>query len=145
MTKKVSLILLCILVLSCGKKSEPFLPKSRLPFRVILLSAEKKHGVWTIQGEVTGKIGERGYKLSDIKGCKIYYSRFSLKNPPCESCPIYYGKIKKIEGSIVKDGHFFCELPWVKKKGIYYLKVRLIGTRNSIGPPSERVKIEIEE
>ena len=145
MIKKLSLILACILLLSCGRKAPPYLPKSRLPFRVILLKAEKEDGSWVLKGEIRGKKGKKGYKLSDIIGCRIYYSRYSLKNPPCESCPIYYGEFKKIEGDVVKNGHFSCELTWIKKKGIYYLRVRLIGVNNSIGPPSNRVKIEIKE
>ena len=144
--KKLPLILILVLFLiSCGKKSPPYLPKSRLPFRVIVPKAEKENGIWTIKGEVAGKIGKRGFRPSDITGCIIYYSKYSLKNPPCESCPLYYGESRIIEAKVVKDGHFSVKLPWIKKKGIYYLRIRLTGINNSIGPPSDRVRIEIKE
>jgi len=65
--------------LSCGKKSPPYLPKSRLPFRVAFLEVQKKEGIIILKGKIVGKEGKKGLKISDITGCRIYYSRYSFK------------------------------------------------------------------
>ncbi|RLB12497.1 MAG: hypothetical protein DRG39_01790 [Deltaproteobacteria bacterium] len=143
--KGLCLVFVIVLFLGCGKKSPPFLPKSRLPFRVTFLEAEKKGNMLILRGEVVGKEGKKGFKLSDIRGCRVYYTRYGFKNLPCESCPIYYGEFKDIEGKVVKDKDFYCEIGWMNKKGIYFIRVRLLGPGISIGPPSNRVKIEIKE
>jgi len=129
-------------LLSCGKKSPPYLPKSRLPFRVAFLEAEIKDGIVILTGKIVGK-EKKGYRLSDIKGCKVYYSRYSPDNLPCEACPIYLTNIRNIKGKVVRDGDFYCKLPWMNKKGVYYIKVRLIGPGSAIGPLSNRTKVEV--
>ncbi len=134
-----------VVLIACGKKSPPFLPKSRLPFKVAFLNAEKKEGFVILKGKVMGKEGKRGYRLSDIRGCRIYYTMYGFKNPPCETCSIYWNEFKDVEGNVVKDRDFFCEIGWIHKKGIYFIRVRLLGPGISIGPPSNTVKIEIKE
>jgi len=143
MNKKLLAVVLVLFLICCGRKSPLSPPKHRLPLRLILPKVEKKAGVWVIKGEISGKIKE--YKPSEISGCIVMYSRFSLENPPCESCPIYLGESKQIKEKVIKEGKFFLKVPWFKKKGIYYLRIRLVGRDNSIGPPSELIKIKVTE
>ncbi len=143
MNKRFLVIMLAFFLICCGRKSPLSPPKHRLPLRVILPKVKKEKGIWVIEGEIAGKIKE--YKISDIIGCIVHYSRFSLKNPPCESCPIYLGEEKQIKGNVIKGKRFFLRLTWLKKEGIYYLRIRLVGKNNSIGPPSELIKIKVGE
>ncbi len=143
MNKRFLLIMLAFFLICCGRKSPLSPPAHRLPLRVILPKAEKREGVWIIEGEIVGKIKE--YKISDVIGCIVQYSRFSLKNPPCESCPIYLGEEKRIKADVIKGEKFFLKMPWLKKEGIYYMRIRLIGKDNSVGPPSQLIKILIKE
>ena len=137
---RIALLLLIILAISCGRKTTLYVPRHKLPFRVIYPEAEKRNGIWIIEGDIAGE--KKGYRLSDIIGCRIYYSRYSFENPPCEGCPIYLGRSKEIKKRVIKDGRFFLRLPWIKKSGIYFFRIRLLGKGNSIGPPSELIKIE---
>ncbi len=138
---RVVLFLVIFLAISCGRKTTLYVPRHKLPFRVIYPEAKRKDGIWVIEGEISGR--KKGYSLSDIVGCKIYYSRYSFENPPCEECPVYLGRSKEIRKNVIRDGKFFLELPWVKKEGIYFLRIRLLGNGNSIGPASEIIKIEV--
>ncbi len=132
-------LLLILSFISCGRKSPLSVHRHTLPFKVVFLQADKKEGVWVVKGEVIGE--KKGYKMSDIIGCRIYYSRFSFDKLPCEECPIYLGKLKEVRKNVIKDKLFYLELPWLDKEGVYYIKIRLLGKGNSIGPASDLLKI----
>ncbi len=135
------IFIILIFSLCCGKKGRLTLPEKRLPFRVCFMESEIRYGRVFIKGKIVGK--EERFKLSDIIGCRVYYEKYSFENPPCVLCPKYYIKFKEVKGKVSEGRLFMCELPWIKKRGIYYIKVRLLGKGNAIGPDSEEVRIEI--
>jgi len=98
-----------------------------------------------------GKVWLEGYiegddkKRSDITGCRVYHTWYPVDNPPCEGCPIEMPDFKEIKEMEISGDRFTCEIPGVKKKGIWFFEVRLIGRNGALGPPSERVKVTIDD
>ena len=131
-------------LMSCGKKGPPFLPKTDMPLKV-----EQLKGKWTneavlLQGNIPAlKGGKKG--TPGVMGCRVYHKWYSLKNPPCEGCPIDYPGFQEIKGEILAGEDFMCEVFLEKKEGIHFFEVRLIGPKGKVGPPSNRVKLIIED
>jgi hypothetical protein len=128
---------------SCGRKAPPFIPKERVHLRVTQLKGEwAKSGV-VLKGRVA--VPQGGEKeISQITGCRVYHARFSLGNPPCETCPIQYKTYTEIEGEVIQGDRFSSRLKKEKKKGVHFFEVRLISRRGSPGPSSNRVKLTID-
>jgi predicted small lipoprotein YifL len=139
----IILIAFFFVPVACGKKGPPFLPDKEFPFRVAPLKAECENGVIHLKGTVVDSQG-RVMDMSDIKGCRIYHACYALDNPPCEGCPIDYGKFKEITAEVTTEGKFSCRAPGKKGKGIHFFKIRLIGQKGEIGPFSDRAKLEID-
>jgi len=129
--------------LSCGRKAPPFVPKERVHLRVTQLKGEWKKGDVVLKGRVA--VPQGGEKeISQITGCSVYHARFSLGNPPCETCPIKFKAYTEIEGEVINGDRFSCRLQKEKKKGLHFFEVRLIGRRGALGPSSNRVKLTID-
>ena len=129
-----------MLALSCGKKGPPFIPKKQVPHRVKELKGE-----W-VKDDVllAGKVGvSKNDKIKgvEITGCKVYYAWYSTENAPCDNCPINFNELKNIEGKVVKGSRFKCLIQDVRKKGIHFFRVRLIGSDGEIGSVSNSAKI----
>jgi hypothetical protein len=125
---------------ACGEKKPPFLPEVSIPLKVKGLQGKWEKGTVTFTGEIVPTPKEKEY-TREVTGCRIYYARYPVDRPPCEGCPIDYTGYKEIEGGVVKERRFHCQVPFKRKEGVYFFQIRLIGPKGAIGPPSERVKL----
>ena len=129
--------------LSCGRKAPPFVPKDRVHLRVTQLKGEWEKGDVVLKGRVAVPQG-REKDISKITGCRVYHARFSMGNPPCETCHIKYKTYTVIEGKVIQGDRFSSRLKKEKKKGIHFFEIRLIDRRGAPGPSSNRVKLTID-
>jgi hypothetical protein len=129
---------------ACGRKGPPFLPAPGMPFRVQHLKGEWKDGTIVLWGQVVSAQG-RGKEPSDITGCRIDFARYALKEPPCEGCPIAYADRREVKAEVVTREGFYCRVPGIKEKGIYFFKVSLIDRNGAVGSSSNRAKVIVEE
>ncbi len=140
-------VVFCVVSLalvSCGKKGPPFLPKTNTPLKVEQLKGQWTNEAVLLQGNIPALKGQKKDRPG-VTGCRVYHVRYSLKNPPCEGCPIKYSGFQEIRGKILAKEDFLCEILLEKKKGIHFFEVRLMGPKGAVGPPSNRVKLIIED
>jgi hypothetical protein len=111
------------------------------------LKVEQLTGEWTIDGVLLkGSIQKSNLKkkgMPEVAGCRVYHARYDLKNPPCEGCPIDYAGFEEVQGGILEEEGFLCELYLKKNEGVHFFEVRLIGRKGAVGPPSNRVKLNM--
>ncbi len=134
---------LLLIPAACGKKGPPFLPESNIPFRVEQLNAERENEIIILKGRII----DPGGKDTDIPGdldCMVYYAGYSLKNPPCEGCPVHYRLFRGSSEKNIINEEFICKISGKYGKGIHFFKVRLIDTNRAIGPFSDEAKLIIE-
>lgn len=135
----VLFLLLCLALISCGKKGDPFLPAVEGDGgRVTGLKGE-----W--DGEyvlLTGRIHEATRQGA---GIKAYFASYPLAEPPCEGCPIEYQGFQSFGREVMSESGFSCEMTEIKPGNIYFFEVRVIGPGNRQGPPSNRVQVEVPE
>lgn len=134
----VALLLLGMVFCSCGKKGDPFLPAKEPAPKVIGFD-----GRWT--GEdvlLTGRV-EDPAKVREGDGCRVYYAVYPLDAPPCEGCPIEYGGYRSFGREAVTGDVFSFKMPGIRRGNIYYFEARVLGPDGSLGPPSDRVKVEV--
>jgi predicted small lipoprotein YifL len=143
--KKIFLVLVAAAVTltvvgSCGKKGPPFIPEKQPPHRVKELKGE-----W-VDGDVllSGKVGEENGQGQEVAGCKVYHAWYPLEGAPCEGCPIDFKELQTIEGEVVKGRRFKCMVSQVRKKGIHYFRVALMGADGEVGPSSNTAKVSSE-
>ena len=132
---------LMVLLPGCGKKAPPFLPEKKFPLRVDQLEGKWEKGRVVLGGYVRAEDKE----LSHVKGCRVYHSWYPVDDPPCETCPIEMAGFEVIKEKVVSDNRFNCEILDAKKKGIWFFEVRLIGRNGALGPPSDKVKLRIND
>ena len=132
-----------LIFVSCGKKAPPFLPTKEFPIKITNLSGEWTEGVVLLKGDISGSMGpEEATEL--VKGCRLHYGQYPIKNPPCAGCPIKYSGYHEFGPEVVTKGGLSCKVPVRMRQQIYFFKVQLIGPDNSLGPPSNRVRLEVE-
>ncbi len=138
----VSLGLLLMVGVTCGKKAPPFLPERVMPLKVTQLKAGWKKGTIVLSGIIAGPQGSpRGDR--DVTGCRVYHARYTKDNAPCEECPVHYEGFKLIKGEVIKTEGFYCPVPGIEKKGIHFFEVRLVGSDGAVGAPSNRARLVI--
>ncbi|MCJ7686014.1 MAG: hypothetical protein MUO68_17160 [Desulfobacteraceae bacterium] len=135
------LVALMALLPNCGKKGPPFLTESKLSLRVNQLKGEWENGRVLLKGYVR----DENEEISSVTGCKVYHAWYPMDNPPCEGCPIEMAGFKEIKEKVVSGDRFNCEVPDVEKKGIHFFEVRLMGRDGAVGPPSDKVKLRIDD
>jgi predicted small lipoprotein YifL len=126
----------------CGRKKPPFLPKKNIPIRVENLEAVWEDGFFHLRGTAVYPEG-RKEKMPAVSGCRVYYAFYAQNSPPCEGCPIDFALLREVEGAVVTEKAFSCDVPMKKKKGIYFFKVCLTGQNKEKGPLSDRAKVTI--
>jgi len=139
----VTLGVILLALVTCGKKAPPFLPERVMPLRVAKLKAGWEKGAVVLRGSVVGPQG-RSREGGDVIGCRVYHARYPKKDAPCEECPIEYGGFKVIKGEVITEKEFYCPVPGIDTKGIHFFEVRLIGTDGAVGAPSTRAKLTID-
>ena len=131
---------LMVLFPACGKKGPPFLPENKLTIKLDRLTGKWEDGQVRLEGYIKADNKNR----SDITGCRIYHAWYSADDPPCEGCPIKMAGFREIKEMEVSGDRFTCDFKEVEKKGIWFFEVRLIGRNSAVGPPSERIKLNIQ-
>jgi len=146
--RKYCVILLAVamvfmVILACGKKGPPFIPKKQVPHRVKELKGQWIKDKALLEGKVS-KPAKSDSHDQEIIGCKVYYAWYSKNSAPCEDCPIDLRELKTIEGDVVKGRRFKCTVPDIRKKGIHFFRVRLLRDDGESGSFSNRVKLVSE-
>ena len=131
-------------LLGCGKKGPPFMPKEDVPLKVNNLTGEWKNGVVFLKGNVVPHEGS-GKKTTDVLGCRVYGAHYDLKDPPCEGCPVEYRFIREIKADVISGNEFYCQVPDIMRAGVHFFKVCLLGRKGTIGPPSNAVRVVIDD
>ncbi len=141
-----AIIILAVLLASvaCGKKGPPFLPKPVISKRVEQLKAERENENAVLKGQIV-EAKDQEKNTSYVVGCRVYHAFFTLENPPCQGCPIEYQAYNDIEEEVITEDEFSCMVRGIKKKGIHFFKVRLIGPQGEMGKFSNRAKLIIED
>lgn len=120
------------------------MPQKDMPLKVKQLTGEWKNGDILFKGRVSAHKGS-SKGTGDVLGCRIYGAHYNLENPPCEGCPIEYRFVKKVAADVTYGDEFSCQLPNIMKKGIYFYKVHLLGQKGTLGPPSNVVRLVIDD
>jgi len=147
--KKQGIILILLLAIlfapiACGKKGPPFLPENDLSLQVAQLSVDWKDGGFRLKGAIVGFENELE-DSTNIKGCRVFYACYPVDDPPCEDCPIEYRVLKEIEGQVISEGRFLCDVLEKKANGIHFFRVCLLGQKGGTGPYSDRAKLVIDD
>jgi hypothetical protein len=140
-TVLVGILLFCLFLFSCGKKEDPFLPVEETNARVTGLQGEWKGDYVLLTGQVQDPAGTAG----SIEGCRVYYAIYPWDQPPCEGCPIEYKGFQLFGKEVLTPTGFACKVPGIERENIYYFEVRAVGPNGSLGPPSNRVRVEVPE
>lgn len=146
--RRVSAILLALLFSAillaffpaCGKKGPPFLPEKRLAARVEGLTGKWVDGTIRLEGSIEGDDKGLG-----ITGCTVYHAWYPSDKPPCEGCPIKMVVATEGVQTTFAKGRLSCEIPVTETKGIWFFDVRLTGSDGALGPPSERITLQVED
>ena len=132
-----------LMAVSCGKKAPPFLPTKDFTVKITNLRGEWVAGVVLLKGDISGPMGSK--KASElVKGCRVHYGQYPLKNPPCAGCPIEYGGFREFGPEAVTEGGLFCKVPARMKQQVYFFKVHLMGPDSTVGPPSNRIRLDVD-
>jgi hypothetical protein len=123
----------------CGKKGPPFLPEKTFDGRVMNLEGQWQAGSVFLEGQVVGT-KDKG----SVKGARVDYARYPLDEPPCEGCPIEYRGSLRFGPEVVRGNRLNCEVSVDAKDDRYYFKVHLLGPDNTVGPPSNTVRMKVE-
>lgn len=127
----------------CGKKGPPFLKEEEFQAGVRDLKGEWVSGDFFLKGTVYGPGGPIE-ALDLVKGCRIYYVRYPIQNPPCEGCPIDFQSYYEFGPEVIGGAGFRSRVPGEMKGRINFFEVRLLGPGGAIGPPSNRVRVPVE-
>jgi predicted small lipoprotein YifL len=134
------LVLMLLILPSCGRKGNPFLPRESTNARVVNLKGAWQEGYI----ELTGGIRDSSDPESTVKGSRVQYAIYPVAEPPCDGCPIEFQGFHTFGPEVVREGQFFCKIPGAVKGNIYYFEVQLSGEKGGLGPPSNRVKVVVE-
>ena len=125
---------------ACGKKGPPFLPPQEpLDARVSALQGGWEGGYASLSGKVLGSQEAR----DRVKGCRVFYSRYSADNPPCDGCPIEYQGHYGFGRETVENGALLCRVPAKGEGQVYFFMVQLVGSNGTLGPPSNTVRVDV--
>jgi predicted small lipoprotein YifL len=138
------LLSLFLNVLACGRKGPPFLPRKEFPVRVTDLEGDWVRGDYFLKGDITDLTGQKT-AVDMITGCRVYYGRYPLGNPPCDGCPITYQGYYEFGREVITEEGFFCKAPGIIQGQINFFKVHLIGPDGSVGPSSDSVQVVVKE
>ena len=134
------LVLMVLILSSCGVKGDPFLAQKSTNIRVVDLK-----GAW--QGgyiELKGGIVDSADPDSEVTGARVHCAIYPVTEPPCDGCPIEFQGFHTYGTEAVQEGRFFCKIPGAVKGNIYYFEVQLAGEKGVLGPPSNRAKVMVE-
>jgi len=136
------LIVLALLVAAagCGKKGPPFLPGKSFDVQVSALKAQWDGSYFLL----SGRISDTEKAKETVSGCRVYFGRYPLENPPCETCPVEFHGYHGFGPEVIQEDGFFCRVPGKMKGEVYFFKVNLISTEGTLGPASNQVRIQVK-
>lgn len=137
------LALVLAAVLSCGIKTELRLPESSEPGAVSRLSGYWKGSEVVLEGELL-RAGEPGREPARLVSARVYHAWFSPKETPCEGCPVSFTAYQEAGLDKAEKGRFRCRVSIEPKTGTHFFQVRLVGTGEAVGPPSNRITLSVE-
>ena len=134
---------LILVLLACGKKGPPFLPDRSMALRIEDLKGEWQGENAVLKGRIVAPSG-REEALQDVTGYRVYHAWYPLERPPCDGCPVEYQWSKDMERVEVLGNKFSCQIPGIRKKGIHFFEVRLVGRRGAVGERSNRIRLVVD-
>ena len=145
MNKPCLLVFLSVLgsflaIVACGKKAPPFLSENRFSAGVTELTAEWDKGEILLKGSIS-PVPESGGVADRIKGSRVYYAQYPLEDTPCAECPIEFHGFDTFGQEVIVEEHFVCRVPGRNQGKVHFFKVHLIGAQDTMGPPSNTVKV----
>jgi hypothetical protein len=129
-------VLFCLVLISCGKKGDPFLPVVERDVRITLLKGEWNGEYLDLTGRIHG-IMKEGASI------RAYYAAYPLDQPPCEGCPVEYQGFQSFGRHVVSESGFSCRMTEIQPGNLYFFEAMIIGPGDSPGPPSNRVRVTV--
>jgi hypothetical protein len=139
----LSIPLIFLVFAACGKKAPPFLRESRLSIGVSHLTGEWDKGEILLKGSILPSL-ESGETADLVKGARVYYAQYPLKEAPCAECPVAFQGYDTLDQEVIAEGDFLCRMPANEQGHVYFYRVHLIGAEGAMGPPSNTVRIAVE-
>ena len=134
-------ILVGLALASCGKKGPPFFaPKEAFDVRVSALQGEWEEGYALLSGTVLGP----KQATDRVTGCRVFYGQYSAANAPCDGCPIEYQGYYGFGRETIEAGALACKVPAKGKGRIYFFRVQLVGSNETLGPSSNTVRVDVK-
>jgi hypothetical protein len=133
-----------LIIAACGKKAPPFLSENDFHAGVNHLSGEWDEGEILLKGPISPPL-ESGKDADIIRGARIYYAQYPLENAPCDDCPIEFHGFDTLDQEVIIEGDFRYCVPGKEQGNVYFFKVHLMGAEGTMGPPSNTVRIIVEQ
>jgi hypothetical protein len=134
------LVLTLLILPSCGRKADPFLPQESTNAKVADLSGAWQEGYI----ELKGNIRDVSETESTVTGAHVNYGIYPVDEPPCDGCPIEFRGFHTFGSEAVDKGQFSCRIPGAVRGNIYYFEVQLVGAKGGLGPASNVIKVVVE-
>ena len=132
-----------LFVPGCGKKADPFIPSKRVSRVVQSLTAEYLDGQIALGGRLLKPLTRTDGKPGVVK-LRVDYSKYGIGHGPCQSCPVDFREHEVILARVSEKGHVTARWQVSEGKGLYLLRLRVIGDDGGLGPPSEVVRIIVQ-
>jgi hypothetical protein len=136
----LGLVLMLLVLPSCGRKADPFLPQEGTNAKVANLSGAWQEGYI----ELKGSIRDASESEATVTGAHVNYAIYPVDEPPCDGCPIDFRGFHTFGSEAVEKGQFSCKIPGVERGNIYYFEVQLVGAKGGLGPASNMVKVVVQ-
>jgi hypothetical protein len=134
------LVWMVLILPSCGRKTNPFLPQEGTNAKVVDLLGAWHEGYI----ELKGNIRDVSETESTVTGAHVNYAIYPVDEPPCDGCPIEFKGFHTFGSEAVEKGRFSCRVPGAVRGNIYYFEVQLVGPKGGLGPASDMVKVVVE-
>ena len=142
-----ALILLSIVgmlfISGCGKKADPFIPKKGVSQVVQSLTAQYLDGQIALRGRLLRPLTRTDGEPGVIK-LRVDYSKYGIGHGPCQSCPVDFKEHKVILARVSEKGHVTARWQVPEGKGLYLLRLRVVGDNGTLGPPSKVVQMIVQ-
>ena len=83
---------------------------------------------------LSGRLSRPEKARESVSGCRVYFGRYPLEDPPCETCPVEFHGYHGFGPEVIQEDGFFCRVPGKMKGQVYFFKVHLISTEGDPGP-----------
>lgn len=136
----MAILLVTFVSASCGKKASPF-----LPVRVPATAVTGLAGAWDgLDVLLTGRVGDP----ANIRGretFRVYYAAYPPAQLPCEGCPIEFQGYQAFGLDALAGDTVSFRMPGIERGQIYFFEARIAGPEGSLGPPSNRARVDVLE